>query len=521
MSASRLRPIIMEGWVLALALCSFGVAAADGLAVRSPLGHDEAVYMLRGRELLEGGWAITYGNYWHDYRAPGLPLLIASLGQIIGVHVTSSRMIVVLLGALSIVLTWYLVRKLVGRVAADLSAALLAVTGGFVLTSTTLLADVPGAVFSMVTVAMYAHELAHGRLRWSFPLVPIFTFTATTARFGAPFMIAAGLLGVSIIAIPRVARERDWMLVAQASMLGLATGLTCVLVVMTQLLALGGQSPASANRELIDRNELSYSTGLRDLRNVLEPSTELGAHMWSPVVAMVFAVGIACAVLGALFRRLDGWTVTGLAVAACLSLAAIVASVGLIVPNYLALTIPYWAALAGVGLSWPVKAAWAAVTGRTLRAVAGVIVVALCAALTLTVARQVRTAHESYVVAWGQIRSLGVSVNEEWPDDCIVLTSYAPQVGYYSGCWAVATNAGDRIDQQIEGAIGTLEPLPRSFEVGYVFVEAGKRQPAAEDVERSDLLLQQRQFEHGEPGLRRRGYVWLQQVDRCVLESSC
>ena len=522
MNASKLRSVVVEGWVLAVALGAFFVATASGLAVRSPLGHDEAVYMVRGRELLEGDWATTYGNYWYDYRAPGLPLLVAATGRIIGIHVTPSRAIVVVLGALSIALTWYLVRVLADRLSADLTAGLLAVTGGFVLTSSTLLADVPGAAFSLGAVAMYAHDVARERLRWSLVLVPLLTFAATTARFGAPFMIAAGLLGVSIAAVPRVARRREWVLVAQAAVLGVATALTCALVVMTNFVTIGGQSPATANRELIDRNGFTVSTGLRDLREVVRPSSDAASHIWSSAVAVLFVVGIAVAVLGAALRRVDRGVVTGLAVAAFLSLAAIVASVGLIVPNYLALTAPYWAAFAGAGLSWPVRNLWSAVNSRAFRAVAVVVPAAVFLALTVSVSRQVRDAHEGYVGAWEQIRAMGVAANASWDGDCVVVTSYAPQVGYYSDCWAVAANSGNGIDMQIERAITALDPPPRpSFEVGYAFVEGGKRQPLPEDVERSELLLPDRLFERGEPGVRRRGHVWLQRVDACVVTGSC
>ena len=81
------------------------------LAVRSPLGHDESVYALRSRNLLEG-WTYLSGDYWRDYRAPGLPLMFSGLGRVIGVHVTTARAFVVLLGVLIVLVTALLGRRL-------------------------------------------------------------------------------------------------------------------------------------------------------------------------------------------------------------------------------------------------------------------------------------------------------------------------------------------------------------------------------------------------------------------------
>ena len=134
-----------RGVVLAaLVAGAFMVVAAQALAVRSPLGHDESVYALRSGDLLEG-WSFLSGDYWRDYPAPGLPLMLSGLGRIVRVHVATARALVVLLGVGILAVTVYFGVRLKSWTVGVVGAALLAVTYGFALTSTTLLADTPGA----------------------------------------------------------------------------------------------------------------------------------------------------------------------------------------------------------------------------------------------------------------------------------------------------------------------------------------------------------------------------------------
>jgi hypothetical protein len=55
---------------LAAALVSFLILALILIHHGSPLGHDEALYSARARELLHGDPA---SSWWRPYRAPGLP----------------------------------------------------------------------------------------------------------------------------------------------------------------------------------------------------------------------------------------------------------------------------------------------------------------------------------------------------------------------------------------------------------------------------------------------------------------
>ena len=97
---SKRRAVVALGIVIVcyLAIC------ISALAERSALGHDESVYALRSRDL-QGGWTNLSGNYWRDYRAPGLPLLLAAVGRVLGTYVTAARFVVVLLGLTIIIVT--------------------------------------------------------------------------------------------------------------------------------------------------------------------------------------------------------------------------------------------------------------------------------------------------------------------------------------------------------------------------------------------------------------------------------
>ena len=89
----------------------------------------------------------------------------------------------------------------------------------------------PGAAFAIIAVLIYLREVDQGRLRWSYLVVPAATFASTLSRFGAPFMIAAGLVAVVVIAAPAVVRARNWRLVAESAALAVATALVVVAVI--------------------------------------------------------------------------------------------------------------------------------------------------------------------------------------------------------------------------------------------------------------------------------------------------
>ncbi len=515
--------------VAMLLVCVTYVAVSlYALAVRAPLGHDESVYALRSRDLLEG-WTHLSGNYWRDYRAPGLPLMLSGIGRVVGIHVTTARAFVVLLGVIILISTALLGARLRSWSVGVAAAALLAVTYGFVLAASTLLADTPGAAFALIVVVVYAAEVDRGRLRLSFVVVPVATFVSTLSRFGAPFMLGAGLLGVAVISAPDVLRARNRALVLGSAALAVATAAVVALVVLTDLFSLDGTSPATANSRLVGRNEFTLRTGLDDLGKVINPWSGHYFPMFSKPVAVIFLVGVVAAVSSVMTQR-SRWRIVvfGL-IAGTISLFAVVATVGLVVPNYLMLTVPYWAIVAASGWDWMIRCAVS--VGRTRMRSAGrwaiaASVIAL-GVLAIDVGSDVRRAHRGYENQYQNIRASSVITHDRLGDSCVLISRYTPQAGYYSGC-RVAPFEGfglpderDALAKSVEEAIELFQlGSPPDAPIAAMLIERAIRQPDLTALGEHPDLFGERLFEAGRPGQFRR-HIVVDVVEPCVADQSC
>lgn len=514
----RLREYVPIGIVTA----AFLTAVLGVIALRTPLGHDESVYVLRARDIAELGWDSTSGLYWSDYRAPGGSLMLALLGELIGVHVTTSRALIAILAAVMVVSTWAIGKRFSSSGTGLVAAVLLAVTTGFVSTASTVLADVPGAAFSLVAVWLFGIEVQRGRLRLSLYLVPVLTLIACISRFGAPFMLGAGFIGVSIIVLPDVRRERNWVLAAQSVVLGVVVAFISWIVLFTEFVSIGGRTPVDANRTLIDSKELTAATGFRDLIAVVTPWSGSSSQLWSAPVAVMMLVGVIAATVAAVRGVVSRSFVVGVAVAACLSTVGIVASVGLVVNNYLALTLPYWTLLAGAGLVWLGRLVVDSVGTETFRSVAVGVAVVAASVLFVATGVEARRVARSSTHSYQPIRSAAVDLGETFDHRCVAVTSYAPQVGFYSAC-TVTTFSGD-VDLPLEellfrrlGPFGEL--LERGHQPAVFLVEAGKRQPPPAAFD-SPAVAPDRLFEHS-VGDGARETSWVQLIEPCVMEANC
>jgi 4-amino-4-deoxy-L-arabinose transferase-like glycosyltransferase len=204
--------------VVGVACAAFVAISLPALLIRSPLGHDESVYALRASNLLDG-WTFRSGDYWRDYRAPGLPVMLSFVGRVTGVHVSVFRFVVVALGAATIAATFAVGKMLRGWTVGVGAALAMMLTSGFLLASTTLLADVPGAAFAMIAIAAYVHDVRQGRLHTSFVIVPIACFASTLSRFGTPFMLGAGLIATAVVDAPEIVARRNVRLALQSGAL--------------------------------------------------------------------------------------------------------------------------------------------------------------------------------------------------------------------------------------------------------------------------------------------------------------
>lgn len=520
------------------------VIAMSALIMRAPLGHDESVYALRARDFTKG-WGTDAGVYWADYRAPGLSMLIAAMDTVVDARVVMMRALTVMLGLVVIVATYLAVSRLAGQRAAVGAAGILALTAGFAGTSTRLLADTPGAAFAMVAFSVFVSDLHRNSLHRSLVAVPLLTIASTVSRFGAPIMLAAGLGAAGLVALPRLLRERRWSLLGQAAGLAALVGIGVGLIVFTSLITVGPGSPASANQSLFESKGLTPSTGFSDLWNVTDPWTDYPNTLWSKPVFFLWCAGLFLALIGVALRAVPWQPVAIGVLAGAVSTVGIAASVGLVVENYLLLTMPFWAMAVGAGFGW--LAGLVARAPRPASVAVGAVAAIALAVISLGTARDVRDYHHQLNAAFGPLRSVSGEVDRQLGDDCVVITSYTPQVGFYSGCrivpWRVPIDnppadqtpsvaAGEAV-QAVPEEVSLLERLGASLEHGQnvlavppvpgqttvVAVGSGKRQPSDELLE-DGAGLAERFSVAGEPADRRQ-YVWSALIDECVFDGSC
>ena len=418
--------------------------------------------------------------------------------------------------------------RLASRSVGLTAAALLPLIFGFSLTATIVLADTPGAAFAMLGIAVYLRDVDAGRLRLSLVAVPLLAFAATMSRFGAPFMLGAGLLAVAIVFAPDVVRRRDWRLALESAGLALAVAVVVVVVVLTDTFTLDGRSPAAANSDLVGMNGFTFRTGLGNLFDVVNPWAAHSFPLWSKAVALIVGAGLVAAVVSVAFERSRWRIVTFGLFAGVVSLVCVVATVGLVVPNYLMLTLPFWALVAAAGWDWAARAVYARLRGRTVivRVVAAIAAVGLVA-LVVDVGADVRQVHQRYEVLYANIRQASLATNDQLGDSCVLIARYTPQAGYYSGC-RIAPFDDQELPDGSEWLAVSVDRVVERWDLGVppdapiavMLVEQANRQPDfTELTERTDLFGE-RLFEAGDPE-KYRDHVIVLTVDPCVSERSC
>jgi hypothetical protein len=251
--------------------------------------------------------------------------------------------------------------------------------------------------------------------------------------------------------------------------------------------------------------------------------------MWSKGVFLLFLGGVAAALVSVVAER-SRWRVVvfGL-IAGLISVLSIVATVGLVVPNYLMLTVPYWAILAASGWDWIARAMvrW----GRRRSVPAARIVIAVgtlvFVVLAVDVGRDVRQAHQNYEQTYGNLRSASLISRARLGDDCVLISRYTPQAGYYSQCriapfvaWDLPM-ARDSLGQSVDAVVSRWDlGVPPDSPIAVLLVEQAIRQPALTELAAQPDLFGERLFEAGRPGDRRRHMI-VEVVDPCVADRSC
>ena len=445
-----LPPVPTAGLFVVIAL----VALIPLIVGGGTLGHDEAAYALKGRTWLEG----TPATGWSIHRGPllsGIAYVVLALGG----EEPGLRMIG-LLGVAGLAAgTWWLGRRMFDSVVGAFAAVVVVASPAMLRRATEFLTDIPAAALLMVCMTLLWVEFEQRdrgpgyRLLWVLP----FAWLAFYLRYQS--ILAFGLIGLTLLIVwwSRV-RERPGPVVATV-VLGLAGLVPHALYAGAEMGSPIGILFATgevAGREFIGEGLVDYAlllgwplAGLVGLPLVVffiwwlirawpNPATrKRGLFLAVPAIGQVLALGIVS-------HGEPRFVFFPLALVAVGAVAGLVE----------------------ITESWRSRARLA---GRAALAVL------LFGSVVLSVVAT-RGSVENRILSNEPVELAADRVEAESQGaECGVMTSYLPQVTYYSEC----STEPFRTTLEAEEAVDRLE----GDEVFMILVEDGKRQPIGEHLE--------------------------------------
>ena len=381
------------------------------------------------------------------------------------------RLTVVAFGGLLILLTWLIGRTLFDRSVGLVAAAGTAFTPVIVASSSAVWPDVPGAAIGLAVLAVLILSVRSDRVSWWVLLAAPLAVLATIIRFGAPIPIGIGALAIAIWRWPVVRRS-----IPQLVVLALLTssGVMAVLAVPAVLGAT--QSPLDAVATMSASNDFPFYRGFVDYAKMYD-------FLLLTPTGLVLSLGLMWAAVVALRLRDDRNQVL---LAASIGLAtAVVLAVTLHGEyRYLAPVYPWLWLAAAVGL---VHGARQMRRDFLIGPVAMVVVAALLAGVA-DGGTEMANSKNRFL----ELRTASRQIDADTEDqDCAVVTSYGPQVAWYSNCiTAKYSFAGVRL---------TVETFPVDAPVYVLAVQNGKRQPDGELLDDYLAAGAGNCFEVGEP----------------------
>jgi len=418
----------------------------------SPFGHDESVYSLRARYLVEGLEPVFF---WNAYRAPGLPFVLQA-AWIASATEPYLRLITAMFGIPLVAATAFIGNRMFGPRAALVATIGLATTPVVLGAATQVWPDVPGAAIGLAAIALYVLALDRPAASAWMLGVPVLTFLATMFRFGAPIPIAIGLIGITLWRW-RVALASRVLVASTAALTIIAGYLVLYAPVVTGWAQFGNpMPPAEAIASLVGRNDLPwYSAFITYLGT--------GRDLFGGIPSLLLAFGLVSAIVLAV-RRADGrqslWTAFGIAVGTIAVISLVLHGES----RYLTPAFPWLWMAAGYGIASLIRT-----PDRTL---------AIAIAVILTMFVSVDTVQRSSTQnvfnsdAYSAIKTAGQRIDTANEDNaCGVISGYVPQIGWYSHCPTRRYN----LDK-----VKVTSPFFGSGPRFLVLVEGGKRQPSGE-----------------------------------------
>lgn len=433
----------------------------------APLGHDEAVYALKARTLSEG---TTSAFFWNDYRAPGLPIVLALIGRYVSSD-ASMRLGVVIFGGLTILLTWLIGRKLFDQRIGLIAASGVAFSPVVVASASSVWPDLPGTALGLSVLAVLIYAVQGERVSWWVLAAAPLSVGATLIRFGAPIPIGIGALAIAFWRWDVVRRS-----LPQVAALGVLTAIPVWAMLSTSRFLGTAMSPLDAIASLGSSNDFPFYKGLVDYSKmadflVLNPAGVL------LVVGMIF--GIVTALRESATDK-SFLLSAGIAVVTVLALALTLHGEY----RYLAPAYPWLWISAAFGLS----AASRSMSRAFVRPGAVVLLVLAILGGASDGGLEVEKNKERFP----DIRTAALQLDELTNDgECGVITGYVPQVAWYSRC--VTTNYSDG-DVRL-----TSTSFPDDPVLYLLLVQDGKRQPDGAVLDGYLGKVEGDCFEVGEP----------------------
>ena len=389
-----------------------------------------------------------------------------------------------------IVSTWVVGRTLLGARVGLIAAAGVMLVPSVLDSSVRVWPDVPGAAVGMVAIAIYTWSIVQRPVsRWML-IVPLAVFGATMLRFGAPVPIAIGLVGITLW-MWRSALAA-WKIVLSTAILTLAAASIVLFVpAITAWAQIGDPiAPYFADAGLRAGSPVQ-------LNETLSGYIRMNRFLIGGLAGAAMIVGVAVGLVVAAQQRevrKGFWTALGIAGATGLGVALIIHAE----PRYLTPMFPWLWIAAAVGIS-------ALVPRGDRRLAVGAAVIASLLIFSSAYTRSTQS-NDSDTSRYQQIEEAARMINNDTEDgECSVLSSYVPQVAWYSACPTSPINTRKVVVDNPAFPDG-----PRYF----VLVEGGKRQPEGAILDGYLDATSGLEFTAGEPGSGRRQYVEVYQIDQ-------
>jgi len=405
---------------LLIVMLIYMLGVTDLIGQNDPFGTDEAVYSLKARE---ANSSAILPQVWADYRAPGLPAVMRPFLSS-DTDETIPRYVVAVFGLLAILATWLIAQRIFGGLAGAFAAFGLVCTPPFLSASAQVWPDVPGTALALSALAVILCSSTRERVSWwalaSVPLI----YGATMVRFGAP---------IQIVIYGAIALFIRWEAVKNSVMVTfLAVALTVIgiyLILFVPQILGQEQSPAAAIASLKQMslaNSPSFDAVILDF--IMQSAFLIGApSSLLLVIGLGWAAGDSGAQPSTRIHILVFFS-------AGLFCALIIAFLTHAEYRYLS---PAWP------LIWVAAAAGLSRFAQTIRPKSAAFLLLFSAPIVLISILAADSHHNGYKDK-AAIRSAAFHVRHLTDEQaCVVISSYAPEFAWYSGCRVAIPDPSD------------------------------------------------------------------------------